>query len=448
MRYDWLFEPVSEAEPCGPDLDEVGDDKYLNYVLAVGSRIPERYFRSDTGKAVDRAEVKLKDEVETIGALLKESRDLRLLCIEARFQSFAGELPGFADCIEAIAGLLARFWEDVHPKATDGDLTLRQNGLSGLDDFGQVIQPLQHAPLVRDRRLGGISLRQYLVGTGAAAKRPDEIVPEVGEIQRSLASDENRALSDASYDAILRASKALTQMREAFIEKSGYDYVPNFDRLAAFLDQLLQLFRASRPELEATAQAAEQEAAAAEEDGADAAAQATAAPRPSAATGAVASHADAAAALLAVEEYYATHEPSTPSLILIHQARLLVGKPLIQTLEILLPEAAPRAMIRIQGEINVQLSMAQLKQLTAGVPKLANGANSDAAAAKSFAAATRAEAMTLMVEVEYFYKSAEPSSPVPMLLAKASGYFNRDFTAILKDLIPPPPVAEKPPEKK
>src|SRR4030095_14531646 len=98
MRYDWLFEPVSEAEPCGPDLDEVGDDQYLNYVLAVGSRLPARYLKDAHRAPADGTEIKLKEEVETIGALLKQSRDLRLLCIEARFQSFSGELAGFADC--------------------------------------------------------------------------------------------------------------------------------------------------------------------------------------------------------------------------------------------------------------------------------------------------------------------------------------------------------------
>jgi type VI secretion system protein ImpA len=89
--------------------------------------------------------------------------------------------------------------------------------------------------------------------------------------------------------------------------------------------------------------------------------------------------------------------------------------------------------------------MTQLKQLTADVPGLANGA-SGASATGNYAAATRAEAMTLMAEVEHFYKSAEPSSPVPMLLGKASGYFNRDFSAILRDLIPPAP--ETAPQKK
>ena len=55
--------------------------------------------------------------------------------------------------------------------------------------------------------------------------------------------------------------------------------------------------------------------------------------------------AEAAAALLAVETYFAAHEPSSPALILVHQARALVGKPLTHSLEILLPEAAPRAII-------------------------------------------------------------------------------------------------------
>jgi len=146
-----------------------------------------------------------------------------------------------------------------------------------------------------------------------------------------------------------------------------------------------------------------------------------------------------------VEEYLTAREPSTPALILVHQARLLVGKPLIHALEILLPDAAPRAMIRIQNEINVQLNMAQLKQLTNEMPNLAKGANGSDSGSETFKAESRAEAMTLVAEVEHFFKVAEPSSPVPMLLTKANGYANRDFNAILKDLIAPLPegAAEK-----
>ena len=169
-------------------------------------------------------------------------------------------------------------------------------------------------------------------------------------------------------------------MREAFIENSGYDYVPSFDRLIAFLRQAAGTVprgAAGAGGLGAAPQPSEEAAGdddASEDGGASRLCRAPQRPQ-----GLVTSHADAAAALLAVEEYFAAREPSTPALILVHQARTLVGKPLIHALEVLLPEAAPRAMIKIQGEINVQLNMTQLKQLTADVPKLANGANGAAA---------------------------------------------------------------------
>jgi type VI secretion system protein ImpA len=89
----------------------------------------------------------------------------------------------------------------------------------------------------------------------------------------------------------------------------------------------------------------------------------------------------------------------------------------------------------------MKLNMERLKELTADLPGLANGGNGADPTARTFSATTRAEAMTLMAEVEHFYKHAEPSSPIPTLLAKASGYSNRDFVAILRDLIPP--VAEE-----
>jgi type VI secretion system protein ImpA len=86
----------------------------------------------------------------------------------------------------------------------------------------------------------------------------------------------------------------------------------------------------------------------------------------------------------------------------------------------------------------LQLNMTQLKQLTADVPKAAEAANGAGASPNAYSAQSRAEAMTLMAEVEQFYTAAEPSSPVPMLLAKANSFSNRDFKAILKDLIGPP----------
>ena len=444
MRYDWLLEPIAGETPCGPDLDEVGDERYLNYVLPVAGRIPERYYKSNTDEPIDRGTIKLKEEVEAIDGLLALTRDIRLLAIEARFQSFVGDLPGFADCVVAMAGLLEKFWADVHPQAYEGDFTLRQNILSGLDDWWQIIQPLQHLPMVRDKRADIVSYRHAAIAGGTAQKRANETVLDLSEINRALSAPENRTASDASYKAAVNAAAALASIRNSFTENAGYEYVPSFDKLTEFLANMIALFRAARPDLAAVAVEEVQPVA----DGADEQAEGAAAggaglaavavPKPIVLTGLIKTQADAGAALLAVETYFAACEPSSPSLILIHQARSLVGKSLTHSLEILLPEAAPRAIIRIQGDLNLQLNMTQLKQLTADVPKAAEAVNGAGPGANAYSASSRTEAMTLMAEVEQFYTVAEPSSPVPMLLAKASSFSNRDFKAILRDLIAPP----------
>ena len=441
MRYDWLLDPIAEGTPCGPDLDEIGDERYLGYVLPVAGRIPERYYKANTDEPIDRGTIKLKEEVEAIGGLLALTRDIRLLGIEARFQSFVGDLSGFADCIVAIAGLLEKFWVEVHPQAYEGDFTLRQNVLSGLDDWWQIIQPLQHLPLVRDKRADLVTYRQFAIASGAAQKRANETALDLTEIHRALSAPENRAASDASFKAAINAAAALESIRNSFTSNAGYEYVPSYDKLAEFLAGMVALFRTARPDLadsavdqlQAAADGTDEQAEAAAAGGAGAAA-----PKPIVLTGLIKSQADAAAALLAVETYFAASEPSSPALILVHQARSLVGKSLTHSLEILLPEAAPRAIIRIQGDLNLQLNMTQLKQLTADVPKAAEAVNGAGPSPNAYSAGSRAEAMTLMAEVEQFYTAAEPSSPVPMLLAKASSFSNRDFKTILKDLIAPP----------
>jgi type VI secretion system protein ImpA len=56
--------------------------------------------------------------------------------------------------------------------------------------------------------------------------------------------------------------------------------------------------------------------------------------------------------------------------------------------------------------------------------------------AMSVSAATRAEALALLQNVAACYRSAEPSSPIPLLLERAAGMVDRDFLSLLKDLMP------------
>lgn len=54
----------------------------------------------------------------------------------------------------------------------------------------------------------------------------------------------------------------------------------------------------------------------------------------------------------------------------------------------------------------------------------------------TFRAATRAQAADLIQATETFFRAAEPSSPIPLLLSKARTYISKDFASILSELIP------------
>lgn len=433
MRYDNLLEAISDDEPCGPDLDESGDDAYLNYVLPAADRLPARFYDRETGAPFDRASIDLKSEVAIISGLLERSRDLRLLALDARFQCLAGQIAGFGECLHAMAGLLETRWDQVHPRAEGDDYTLRQNTLAALDDRASIILPLEYAPLVRDRRIGQISLRDYRIATGQAQQREEGRQVDQGAILDAMRQGDNPSGIEAVHEAVCAAERALSSIRATFVEKAGYEYVPDFSGLAEVLGQLRALAETALPSL-AGASPAELPAAtdAAAPAPAGAAPGQTAMPAETEGV-AIADHGAATAALLAAEHYFATAEPSSPALILVHQARILVGQPLVVALEALLPDTAHRATISIDPGRGFKLGMEKMVAIT---DSARNGvAAAESAAGQNFEAPDRSQAERLMRGVEAFFRRSEPSSPIPMLLAKARSFTNRDFVAILSDLV-------------
>ena len=77
MRYDSLHAPVSEAEPCGPDLDETGDDGYANYMLLASGRLPSKFFdiNRDTGEEAPFDKARLKELYPTQAAYVRAVTD-------------------------------------------------------------------------------------------------------------------------------------------------------------------------------------------------------------------------------------------------------------------------------------------------------------------------------------------------------------------------------------
>jgi type VI secretion system protein ImpA len=154
---------------------------------------------------------------------------------------------------------------------------------------------------------------------------------------------------------------------------------------------------------------------------------------------------DATAALAAVAAYFGRLEPSSPALLLVRQAEQLVGKSLFEVMQILVPGRVEAARVAIGVENPISLPLQRLSQLppvgAGGGASNANGGASEGAVPAIGEVATRLEAIGLLEDVGAYYRQMEPSSPIPLLTDRARSFVERDFTNILKDLLPDEVVA-------
>lgn len=439
MRLDHLLTPVSEAEPCGPDLDELGDDDYLNYMLGTDNRLPQRFLDSETGAPIDRSGIDLKAEIKSIGTFLEQSRDIRLLVLEARFQALTGQLVGFCECVQSIAALLDKWWDEVHPRGQDGDFTLRQNMVGVLEDRSTVVLPLQYAPVLRDQRAGPISLRDYQIATGVTKPRPDEKSIDLNQVLEALRSETHRAALDQIHVSLTALRAALGAIAEAFARNTDYTYNVEFELLSNVVSQLLKFVEGGRPDLKAETDAyEEEEEAVSQEAGTGGGVEKARRPAAVVETGPIGTHDAAAAALLAAETYFGRFEPSSPTLILVHQARLLVGRPLVEALDALVPDSVEYASIGVDTSLGFALGIAKMRALTEDYVANSQTFSDEAQEAPEFSATSRAEAMAIISAVSSFFRAVEPSSPIPAILGRAERFSNLNFQSILGELLPRP----------
>jgi type VI secretion system protein ImpA len=150
-------------------------------------------------------------------------------------------------------------------------------------------------------------------------------------------------------------------------------------------------------------------------------------------------------ALASCLDYFRRIEPSSPAVLLIGQAQHLIGKSLIEVIQIMFPEHLDKAAIAVGQSLRFQLP---LERLASFEPESSGTDDSDAAEENSKEASTlaapiasRSEAVARMVAVARFYRQAEPSHPTPLLMDKACALAQHDFMALLGDILPGVAVA-------
>ena len=417
-----LFDPLSPSDPCGPDLDLEGDGPYLNVLAAAEGFLPTSYFSVEDGKPFDRSTVDLQGQIEAIKPLWKRSRDLRLLVMRARILILNRDLGGFATTLAAVAEWLENFWDAVHPRVPDGHLGARVAAIGALE-MSTVIFPLQYAGLFEARRIGTVTYRSWLIASG-------EVNPRSGE-QKYPTSTISEARSDADPEVLATTRRHISllktsigRIRAAFLARGSS---AGLEPLATLVDRMLSFVDPYAP---ASQDPAVDPAA---EDGGIPEADVDVPTLTSVPV--VGSLARAKDALAAIAEYYNRWEPSSPVLPLVRQAHLLIGKSFFDVMSILVPTQMEKASFQIGAEQFFELPVAKLSQLSE-LTALGSGEQLGSSDGESYRIQSRSQAISLLEQVQQFFRRSEPSSPVPMLCDRARALAERDFMSVLREVLP------------
>lgn len=495
LNFADLAKPVSADDPCGPDPD--ADPDFMNVLGRLEVALPTSYFRrEDDGRQVsfDRSTIDFPAAFGDLGKILKQSRDLRGFVLASKLCLLNRDIPGFAATLGLITSYLGDYWEEVHPRAEDGDFIMREVALQGLDENATIALPLQHAPIFTSKRLGPVIFRSQLIALGELRASEDEQHPDAGGIAAALKEAELSDLT-AMLGHVTAIRDALARLRAIWGERLGADQAVTFPRLAGLVGQIITFLEAA---VERRAPAQQGVVAVEVPGGAGGTVMIAAAAIPA---GACASVAEAQAALGGCLAYFRRVEPSSPAVLLIGQAQRLIGKSLIEVIQIMFPEHVDKAMLEIGDDTKYQLPLERLGgdgydsgsedesssyDDSGGYDDISDDDNSSsgddedagaedepadesgeseaetsesaddwaedvqpeadaepepkrpaaAAGVPAMTVANRAEAIARMKSVAAFYRHAEPSNPVPLLMDKACALAQQDFLSLLSDILP------------
>lgn len=436
MRLDDLLKPVSADAPCGEDLLIADDPDFIDYYFNVEDRLPTSYFNVVRGTLFDAKSLDQKAETAQIDALLKRSRDLRLLALEAKFQALTGRFKGFAEAVLGVARLMEAYPDAVHPV----DPVDRRNAIEELNALATIAAPLEYAPLMTDKRFGDVLYRTYATGTGKIAPREGEVPGDSGGVLGALGSSENIKVVDALHGQLVELLAAVKAI-ETVCQTGPGRFTPTLDRLKGRLQDIHDMILQARTDLGgAPAESADAggEAGGAETGGAAGAPGSTTFTI-SAAPAGVPDHRAAWRLLGAVERYFAMQEPSSLAMILVMQSRKLIGRPLVEALDTLLEYSSANAVLNLGGENNMSISMSKMRELSgyAMLPVTEEWENPVEGDEELAEVVSRDHAGQILKSVEDYFRMREPASPIPILLFKARNMLSKDFHAIVRELLPP-----------
>lgn len=312
MDIEKLLSPVSDGDPCGPNL-EYEDPAYFQLHESI-----ER--PADSDKGPDWAGV-VSDACELLG----RTKDLRIALQVARGGLRSEGFSGFRDGLALLAGLLDRFWAELHPKLDeeDGDATARLMTVLSLCHAGE-LHAIKQTPIVRSRGAGAFSYRDIQLVEGKVPPADGEELPDANLISAAFVECPHGELT-ATATAIDEAVEQVDAIDKQLTEALGSSGTVDLEPLRGALVEIGALLKSKIPDEPG-------EMAAAEDGGGDGAGTTVTA------VAGVRSRQDAIRALDQICTWFEVNEPSSPVPILLRRAQKLIDKSFMDIVKDLTPD--------------------------------------------------------------------------------------------------------------
>ncbi|WP_380180325.1 type VI secretion system protein TssA [Kalamiella sp. sgz302252] len=147
MNTETLLAPVSEASPCGENLEYDAD--FLAMEQASHGKAEQQF-----GDTIIPAAPADWNKVEKLASeLLSRTKDLRVLLALTRARTHLQGLAGYASGLALINQALQRYWDDLYPALWydgEADPFFRINALAALGDTSTLSTAVRQAVLIRN----------------------------------------------------------------------------------------------------------------------------------------------------------------------------------------------------------------------------------------------------------------------------------------------------------
>jgi type VI secretion system protein ImpA len=320
-----LQAPISEASPCGDDLEY---DPAFTALAAAAQGKPEQQF-GDT--VIPAVEPEWRSVAEQAQALLGRTKDARVAVLLLRASTRMQGIAGFVMSLRLLTGLLDRHWEGIHPKLDaddDNDPTMRLNALAPLTDEDMVLRDLYEANVGVARGVGPIRVRDIAIAHNALAPAGAEAGYSAAQVHGGLEAIHGE--TPEVLQTLMEMPTLVTHLQTLIVERTGRTDLIDLGPLRAIANVLSKACAA----VAGPAAQAEAEAEAAADAGAGSAAVARAA-----APGEIRNRQDALQTLDRVIRYLEQAEPGNPAPLLIARAKKLIGVSFFEIMADLAPNA-------------------------------------------------------------------------------------------------------------